>query len=172
MSRFAYNRFDSIVLLILLSSSNLMSQKTATNFSSGLMQHSTMVDLKGVHRPSISYRPIRPSDLEVLEKIHCDLFLIRSDDFILGYLVISFNDVEVVFCNKKYSFSFHRYKSKFFHDVVNGKKHYVLDYEMPCDHHIEKCFGESSKYEIISMFSHLICWHRFYVQTFRWFVNY
>lgn len=38
------------------------------------MQYSSMADLKGAHRPDISYRHIRPSDLEVLEKIHNDLF--------------------------------------------------------------------------------------------------
>ncbi|KAM7467571.1 hypothetical protein LguiB_015133 [Lonicera macranthoides] len=38
-----------------------------------------MVDLRGPHRPTISYRPIGPSDLEVLEKIHCELFPIRYE---------------------------------------------------------------------------------------------
>ncbi|CAK9138422.1 unnamed protein product [Ilex paraguariensis] len=40
---------------------------------------SSMVGLKGSHRPTICYRPIRPSDLEVLEKIHGDLFPIRYE---------------------------------------------------------------------------------------------
>ncbi|KAA8533465.1 hypothetical protein F0562_031101 [Nyssa sinensis] len=38
-----------------------------------------MVDLKISHHPTISYRPIKPSDLEVLEKIHGDLFPIRYE---------------------------------------------------------------------------------------------
>uniref|UniRef100_A0A5B7AU40 N-alpha-acetyltransferase 60 n=1 Tax=Davidia involucrata TaxID=16924 RepID=A0A5B7AU40_DAVIN len=38
-----------------------------------------MVDLTSSPRPTISYRPIRPSDLEVLEKIHDDLFPIRYE---------------------------------------------------------------------------------------------
>ncbi|XP_027162384.1 histone acetyltransferase MCC1 [Coffea eugenioides] len=38
-----------------------------------------MLKLKGSHHPVISYRPIRPSDLEVLERIHCDLFPIRYE---------------------------------------------------------------------------------------------
>ncbi|KAH7854311.1 hypothetical protein Vadar_012373 [Vaccinium darrowii] len=43
------------------------------------MQHSSMADWRGRHRPVIAYRPIRPSDLEVLEKIHYDLFPIRYE---------------------------------------------------------------------------------------------
>ncbi|KAL3524539.1 hypothetical protein ACH5RR_017373 [Cinchona calisaya] len=38
-----------------------------------------MVKLEASHHPVISYRPIRPSDLEVLEKIHGDLFPIRYE---------------------------------------------------------------------------------------------
>lgn len=38
-----------------------------------------MLKLKGSRHPVISYRPIRPSDLEVLERIHCDLFPIRYE---------------------------------------------------------------------------------------------
>ncbi|CAI9767785.1 unnamed protein product [Fraxinus pennsylvanica] len=40
---------------------------------------SSMVNLKAPDRPIISYRPIRPSDLEVLENIHGDLFPIRYE---------------------------------------------------------------------------------------------
>ncbi|XP_057970068.1 histone acetyltransferase MCC1 isoform X2 [Malania oleifera] len=38
-----------------------------------------MVDLKASHGPTISYRPIRPSDREVLEQIHGDIFPIRYE---------------------------------------------------------------------------------------------
>ncbi|KAL2540368.1 Acyl-CoA N-acyltransferases (NAT) superfamily protein [Abeliophyllum distichum] len=38
-----------------------------------------MVNFNAPRRPIISYRPIRPSDLEVLEKIHRDLFPIRYE---------------------------------------------------------------------------------------------
>lgn len=38
-----------------------------------------MVGIKDTHCPTIVYRPIRPSDLEVLEQIHCDLFPIRYE---------------------------------------------------------------------------------------------
>ncbi|KAK2972871.1 hypothetical protein RJ640_028399 [Escallonia rubra] len=51
------------------------------------MLHSSMVDLRRSRRPTISYRPIRTSDLEVLEKIHGDLFPIRSDDLIICNLI-------------------------------------------------------------------------------------
>ncbi|CAK9146592.1 unnamed protein product [Ilex paraguariensis] len=43
------------------------------------MPQSSMADLKGSHRPTIFYRPILPSDLEVLEKIHGDLFPVRYE---------------------------------------------------------------------------------------------
>ncbi|KAK3013001.1 hypothetical protein RJ639_008733 [Escallonia herrerae] len=67
------------------------------------MLHSSMVDLSRSCCPTISYRPIRTSDLEVLEKIHGDLFPIRSDDLIICKL-----------CD------FSRYEPEFFHNVVNG----------------------------------------------------
>nr|DAD17847.1 TPA_asm: hypothetical protein HUJ06_019310 [Nelumbo nucifera] len=38
-----------------------------------------MVDPKAQHCPNIAYRPITPSDLQVLEKIHADLFPIRYE---------------------------------------------------------------------------------------------
>ncbi|CAA2981787.1 histone acetyltransferase MCC1 [Olea europaea subsp. europaea] len=38
-----------------------------------------MVNLKAPHYPVISYRPIQPSDLEVLENIHGELFPIRYE---------------------------------------------------------------------------------------------
>ncbi|XP_071732138.1 histone acetyltransferase MCC1-like [Rutidosis leptorrhynchoides] len=37
------------------------------------------MNLRARHHPSISYRPIKPSDLEVLVKIHGDLFPIRYE---------------------------------------------------------------------------------------------
>ncbi|KAJ0539505.1 putative histone acetyltransferase [Helianthus annuus] len=39
----------------------------------------SMMNLRASRHPSISYRPIRPSDLEVLVKIHGDLFPIRYE---------------------------------------------------------------------------------------------
>ncbi|KAF3432651.1 hypothetical protein FNV43_RR23753 [Rhamnella rubrinervis] len=38
-----------------------------------------MVKPKSLHRPTICYRPIRPSDLQILEQIHSDLFPIRYE---------------------------------------------------------------------------------------------
>ncbi|KAG9133915.1 hypothetical protein Leryth_004629 [Lithospermum erythrorhizon] len=38
-----------------------------------------MINVKASHRPIIDYRHIRPSDLEVLEKIHDELFPIRYE---------------------------------------------------------------------------------------------
>ncbi|KAJ4828106.1 Histone acetyltransferase mcc1 [Turnera subulata] len=38
-----------------------------------------MVISKICHRPTIRYRPIQPSDLEILEKIHADVFPIRYE---------------------------------------------------------------------------------------------
>ncbi|OVA02888.1 GNAT domain [Macleaya cordata] len=38
-----------------------------------------MVDQKASICPSIVYRPLRPSDIGVLERIHCDLFPIRYE---------------------------------------------------------------------------------------------
>lgn len=43
------------------------------------MKYSSMAGLQRDLHPAISYRPIRPSDLEVLEKIHTDLFPIRYE---------------------------------------------------------------------------------------------
>ncbi|CAA0824747.1 Acyl-CoA N-acyltransferases (NAT) superfamily protein [Striga hermonthica] len=58
-----------------------------------------MVNLKGPRRPNITYRPIRPSDYIVLEKIHGDLFPIRyeSDFFhnvVNGRDIISWGAVD------------------------------------------------------------------------------
>ncbi|KAK9283005.1 hypothetical protein L1049_011232 [Liquidambar formosana] len=50
-----------------------------SKFCWGLRPQSSMVDLKASHRPSINFRPIRPSDLEVLEQIHADIFPIRYE---------------------------------------------------------------------------------------------
>jgi ribosomal protein S18 acetylase RimI-like enzyme len=38
-----------------------------------------MEDLRESRHPTIIYRPIRPTDLEILEKLHCDLFPIRYE---------------------------------------------------------------------------------------------
>lgn len=59
---------------------NLLKFSKTTDFFHGLMPHSSMNDHQRLHRPSISYRPIRPTDIEVIEKIHAELFPIRSDD--------------------------------------------------------------------------------------------
>ncbi|RWR81034.1 GNAT domain-containing protein [Cinnamomum micranthum f. kanehirae] len=51
-----------------------------------------MVVPKAVYRPTIVYRPIRPSDLEVLKQIHADLFPIRYEsEFFLN--VVSGNGI-------------------------------------------------------------------------------
>ncbi|KAL9382185.1 hypothetical protein Peur_025220 [Populus x canadensis] len=39
-----------------------------------------MVNQKISHRPTICYRPIQPSDLEVLERLHADIFPIRYEE--------------------------------------------------------------------------------------------
>nr|XP_016467834.1 PREDICTED: histone acetyltransferase MCC1-like [Nicotiana tabacum] len=49
------------------------------NFCRGLMLDCAMQNLKLSHNPLIHYRPIRTSDLEVLQKIHGDLFPIRYE---------------------------------------------------------------------------------------------
>ncbi|RAL46937.1 hypothetical protein DM860_016571 [Cuscuta australis] len=61
-----------------------------------------MVNIKTSHRPIISYRPIRPSDLEVLEKIHGDLFPIRYEseffqNVVNGRDIVSWGAVD---CNR------------------------------------------------------------------------
>ncbi|OAY41760.1 histone acetyltransferase MCC1 [Manihot esculenta] len=38
-----------------------------------------MVNPKSSHRPTICYRPIRPSDLEILERLHANVFPIRYE---------------------------------------------------------------------------------------------
>ncbi|XVF56564.1 hypothetical protein PTKIN_Ptkin06aG0131300 [Pterospermum kingtungense] len=43
------------------------------------MLKSSMVNPKISHRPTICYRPIQPSDLEILEQIHSDIFPIRYE---------------------------------------------------------------------------------------------
>ncbi|KAI8008224.1 Histone acetyltransferase MCC1 [Camellia lanceoleosa] len=63
------------------------------------MQPFSMVDLKGVHHPTISYRRIRPSDLVLLEKIHCDLFPIRYEseffhNVVNGHDIVSWGAVD------------------------------------------------------------------------------
>ncbi|KAL6990336.1 N-terminal methionine N(alpha)-acetyltransferase NatF [Sarracenia purpurea var. burkii] len=58
-----------------------------------------MEGMKGAHCPTIRYRPIRPSDLEVLEKIHCDLFPIRYEseffhNVVNGHGIVSWGAVD------------------------------------------------------------------------------
>lgn len=45
----------------------------------GFIAQASMVNPKLSHRASICYRPIEPSDREILEQIHCDLFPIRYE---------------------------------------------------------------------------------------------
>ncbi|XP_059433785.1 histone acetyltransferase MCC1 isoform X2 [Corylus avellana] len=45
----------------------------------GLTAQSSMVNPKVPRRPTLFYRPIQPSDLEILEQIHGDLFPIRYE---------------------------------------------------------------------------------------------
>jgi len=58
-----------------------------------------MVNQKISHRPTICYRPIQPSDLEVLERLHADIFPIRliasSNAPFLFLLIFLF----VIICN-------------------------------------------------------------------------
>lgn len=61
-------------------------------------QHS-MVDLKSSHRPIISYRPIQPSDREVIEQIHSELFPIRYEsefynNVVNGHGIVSWGAVD------------------------------------------------------------------------------
>lgn len=55
-----------------------------------LMPFYSMMNLRASHRPSIYYRPIQPSDLEVLVKIHGDLFPIRLENPFLINKVVRF----------------------------------------------------------------------------------
>ncbi|XP_019184232.1 PREDICTED: histone acetyltransferase MCC1 [Ipomoea nil] len=66
------------------------------------MLSSSMVNVKTSHRPIISFRPIRPSDLEVLEKLHGDLFPIRYEseffqNVVNGRDIVSWGAVD---CNR------------------------------------------------------------------------
>lgn len=59
-----------------------------------------MLDIRITHCPTIIYRPIRPSDLEVLEQIHAALFPIRYErDFFVnvvnGHGIVSWAAVDV-----------------------------------------------------------------------------
>ncbi|XP_020574656.1 histone acetyltransferase MCC1-like isoform X3 [Phalaenopsis equestris] len=59
-----------------------------------------MFDFKIKHHPTIIYRPIRPSDLQVLELIHASLFPVRYDiDFFLnvvnGLGIVSWGAVDI-----------------------------------------------------------------------------
>ncbi|XP_038982324.1 LOW QUALITY PROTEIN: histone acetyltransferase MCC1-like [Phoenix dactylifera] len=59
-----------------------------------------MLDARAGHRPTIVYRPIRPSDLEVLEQIHAALFPIRYErefffNVVNGHGIISWAAVDI-----------------------------------------------------------------------------
>ncbi|CAO2832290.1 unnamed protein product [Amaranthus hypochondriacus] len=43
------------------------------------MLQSSMIGRKASHRPLVAYRPIGPSDLEILQQLHADLFPIRYE---------------------------------------------------------------------------------------------
>ncbi|KAL7106681.1 hypothetical protein ACP275_06G009000 [Erythranthe tilingii] len=58
-----------------------------------------MVDLRVPYRPIIAYRPIRPSDFAILEKIHGDLFPIRYEseffhNVVNGHDIVSWGAVD------------------------------------------------------------------------------
>ncbi|GAB2264947.1 hypothetical protein Dimus_000018 [Dionaea muscipula] len=58
-----------------------------------------MVELKSSCRPNITFRPIRPSDLEVLEQLHRDLFPIRYEpeffhNVVNGHDIVSWGAVD------------------------------------------------------------------------------
>ncbi|GAB2227527.1 hypothetical protein Droror1_Dr00009349 [Drosera rotundifolia] len=52
----------------------------------------SMAELKSSHHPIITFRPIRPSDLEVLEQLHRDLFPIRYEPEFF-HNVVNGNDI-------------------------------------------------------------------------------
>ncbi|OAY70286.1 Histone acetyltransferase MCC1 [Ananas comosus] len=59
-----------------------------------------MLDRSSAHRPSIVYRPIRPSDIEILEQIHVNLFPIRYErEFFLNVVnshgIVSWGAVDI-----------------------------------------------------------------------------
>ncbi|KAG1354249.1 histone acetyltransferase MCC1 [Cocos nucifera] len=59
-----------------------------------------MLEPRAAHHPTIIYRPIRPSDLEILEQIHAALFPIRYErefflDVVNGHGIISWAAVDI-----------------------------------------------------------------------------
>ncbi|XP_010908486.2 histone acetyltransferase MCC1 [Elaeis guineensis] len=59
-----------------------------------------MLEPRAAHRPTIIYRPIRPSDLEILEQIHAALFPIRYErefflDVVNGHGIVSWVAVDI-----------------------------------------------------------------------------
>ncbi|KAL9274405.1 Histone acetyltransferase MCC1-like protein, partial [Drosera capensis] len=52
----------------------------------------SMEELKSSHHPIINFRPIKPSDLEVLEQLHRDLFPIRYEPEFF-HNVVNGNDI-------------------------------------------------------------------------------
>lgn len=63
------------------------------------MPRRSMVNLKTSRRPSLLYRPIRPSDLQILQNIHSDLFPIRYEaeffhNVVTGHDIVSWGAVD------------------------------------------------------------------------------
>lgn len=76
-----------------------------------------MLNMKPSPRPIICFRPIRPSDLETLEKIHGDLFPIRYVNLFDAFACVG-PFIHVISQNCS---NFFRYESEFFQNVVNGR---------------------------------------------------
>ncbi|XP_062222355.1 histone acetyltransferase MCC1 isoform X2 [Phragmites australis] len=83
-----------------------------------------MLDPRSEIYPTIEYRPIQPSDLEALEKIHLALFPIR---FLVLAIIISLTSkfLETIAsyapCSCLYRYGVvHMYEREFFMNVVNG----------------------------------------------------
>ncbi|GAB4858163.1 hypothetical protein Ancab_009560 [Ancistrocladus abbreviatus] len=63
------------------------------------MHHNPMVEVRSSWNPTISYRPVRPSDLQLLEQMHTDLFPIRYEseffhDVVSGRDIVSWAAVD------------------------------------------------------------------------------
>lgn len=83
----------------------------------GLSEKDSMVNPKLSSQSKICYRPIRPSDLDVLERIHSTLFPIRWD---LGVVPLA-SSMSSWTCVYLLIIAILRYESAFFQDVVNGR---------------------------------------------------
>ncbi|CAA7403855.1 unnamed protein product [Spirodela intermedia] len=65
-----------------------------------------MLDKKITHRPTITYRPMRPTDLQALQQIHAGLFPIRYElEFFLnvvnGHGIVSWAAVDISGCDDR-----------------------------------------------------------------------